>query len=77
MKSNVDFKKNLGALTILVILLLTIYSVIYELINPEVALVILVGLSLSLYGLKSYTGIKAKNIEATMEGSNGNQGTDK
>ena len=65
MINKVSFKKNLGALTVLVVLLLSIYSVLFELINPEVVLIILVGLALSLYGLKSYTGIKAKSIEAT------------
>lgn len=62
-----SFKKNLGALVTLVILLLSVYSAIWA-VEVTSILVILVGLVLSLFGLKSYTGIKAKNIEATMNG---------
>ena len=60
-----SFKKNLGALVTLVILLLSVYSAIWA-VEVTSILVILVGLVLSLFGLKSYTGIKTKNIEATM-----------
>jgi len=72
-----SFKKNLGALVIIVVLLLALYGVIMRDADPVTMAIALQPLGLGLFGLKSYTGIKAKNIEATMEGSNGNQGTDK
>lgn len=65
-------KKNLGALVVFVVLLLSIYGAIW---TAEVTAInaLLIGLALALFGIKSHYGVRAKDIEAKYEGEDENR----
>jgi small-conductance mechanosensitive channel len=65
-----SFKKNLGAIVILVIVLIAVYSVFCGIADPVSVMASLEILAFALFGLKSYTGIKAKSIEAQLNKEN-------
>lgn len=62
-----SFKKNLAAIITLVVLLIAIYGVIYKLITPQSAIIILCGYGSAMLGIKSWSGIKSKELEMKNE----------
>ncbi len=58
-----SFKKNLASIVTLVILFIALYGVIYRLITPLAAMTILVAYGSALFGIKSWSGIKSKELE--------------
>jgi hypothetical protein len=70
MLNNFSTKKSLGVLGTLIIYFISIFVILKNIDYVEIILILNIGFVCTLFGIKAYTGIKAKKIDCDVDENN-------